>query len=66
MLLAFGIAQWLMLVLFDPYFKTKDRIYKGFFFFFGVLVKNSLNLILFPQILLRFGKMKILNFKKIE
>ena len=34
------------ILLLDPYFKIKGWIYRGIL---GVLVKNSLNLILFPQ-----------------
>ena len=46
-----------------PYFKIKNWIYMGIL---TVLVKKSLNLILFPPIPPNFGRMKIWDFKGIE
>ena len=53
----------MIILLLDPYFKINSWIYRGIL---GVLVKKSLNLILFPQIHLNFGGMKIWDFKGIE
>ena len=51
------------ILLLNLYFKIKDWPYRGIL---GVIVKNSLNLILFPPIPPNFGRMKILDFKGIE
>ena len=52
------------ILLLDPYFKIiKGWIYRGIL---GVLVKNSLNIILFSPIPPNFGGMKNWGFKSIE
>ena len=43
------------ILLLDPYFKINGWIYRGIL---GVLIKKSLNLILFPPIPHNFGGMK--------
>ena len=52
----------MIILLLDSYFKINSWIYKGIL---EVLVKKSLNLILFPQIHLNFRGMKIWGFKGI-
>ena len=47
------------ILLLDPYFKIKGWIYRDIL---GVLVKNSLNLILFLPIPLNFGGNENLRF----
>ena len=51
------------ILLLDSYFRIKVWIYRGIL---EVLVKNSLNLISTPLILLNFEGMKNLSFKGIE
>ena len=48
-----------MTILLDPYFKIKSWLYRGIF---GVLVKNSLNLISFPHNPPNFGGNENLRF----
>ena len=50
-------------IIIKPYFKIKNWIYRDIL---RVLVKKSLNLILFPPIPPNFGGMKIWDFKGIE
>ena len=47
--------HFIIILLLDQYFKIKSSIYGGIL---GVLVKKSLNLILFPPIPQNFGGMK--------
>jgi len=51
------------ILLLNSYFKINGWIYKGIL---GVLVKNSLNLISIPLILLNFRRNEKLRFKGIE
>ena len=53
----------MIILLLDSYFKINGWIYKGIF---GVLIKNSLNLISFSLIPPILGGMKIWGFKGIE
>ena len=55
--------QFTSILLLGSYFKINCWIYKGIL---GVLVKKSLNLILFPLIPPNFEGMKILGFKRIK
>ena len=55
--------QFMTILLLDPYFKIKGWICRGIM---RVLVKNSLNLILFSPIPLNLKGMKIWGFKRIE
>ena len=51
--------HFMIILLLDPYFKINGWIYRGIL---RVLVKNSLNLILFPPIPLNFGGIENLKF----
>ena len=51
--------HFMIILLLNPYFKIKGWIYRGIL---GVLVKKSLNLILFPPISPNFGENKNLRF----
>ena len=51
--------HFMKILLLDPYFKINGWIYMGIL---GVLVKNSLNLILFPPISPNFGGNENLSF----
>ena len=46
------LNHFMTILLLDPYFKIKNWIYMGIL---GVLVKKSLNLIIFPPIPPNFG-----------
>ena len=55
--------HFMTILLLDPYFKINCWIYRGIL---EVLVKKSLNLILFPSIPPNFEGMKIWDLKGIE
>ena len=55
--------HFMTILLLDPYFKINGWIYRSIF---GVLVKKSLNLILFHPIPSNFWGIKIWDFHEIE
>ena len=55
--------HFMTILLLYPYFKINSWIYRGIL---GVLVKKSLNLILFPPIPPNFERIKIWDFKEIN
>ena len=57
------LNHFMIILQLDPYFKITGWIYRCIL---GVLVKNSLNLILFSPIPLNLKGMKIWGFKRIE